>query len=99
MKKNNLLIGLILSALVCGIIICSIEKNISLSKIFIGFIIFIFPSIFITSFQSKLTVFIISSITIILGFISYKFQIYDIWIGVLEALIIGRAINYYRIRN
>jgi hypothetical protein len=99
MKKNNLLIGLILSALVCGIIICSIEKNISLPKIFIGFIIFIFPSIFITSFQSKLTVFIISSITIILGFISYKFQIYDIWIGVLEALIIGRVINYYRIRN
>jgi hypothetical protein len=99
MKNNNLLIGVVLSAIVCGLIILSIEKNYSFLQIIIGFMVYILPSIFITSLQSKLTVFLLSSTTIMLGFLSYKYQFYEIWIGALEAIIIGRAINFYKIRN
>ena len=99
MNKSNLIVGFLLSIIICGILIFSIEKNYSFFQIIIGFLIYILPSIFTTSLQSKLTVFLLTSTTILLGFISYKYQFYEIWIGALEALIIGRAINYYRIRN
>ena len=99
MNKNNLIVGFLLSIIICGILIFSFENNYSSIQIIVGFLIYILPSIFITSLQSKLTVFLLTSTTILLGFLSYKYQFYDFWIGVLEALIIGRAINYYRIRN
>ena len=99
MKNNNLLISVVLSAIVCGLIIFSIEKNYSFIQIIIGFIVYILLSIFITSLQSKLTVFLLTSTTIMLGFLSYKYQFYEVWVGVLEAIIIGRAINFYKIRN
>ena len=99
MKNNNLFAGVVLSAIICGLIIFSIEKNYSLTQIIVGFLIYILPSIFITSLQSKLSVFLLSSTTIMLGFLSFKYQFYEIWIGVSEAIIIGRSINYYKIRN
>ena len=99
MKNNNLLIGVVLSVIVCGLIIFSIEKKYSFLQIFFGFLIFILPSIFITSLQSKLTVFLLSSTTIMVGFLAYKYQFYNIWVGILEALIIGRAMNFYRIKR
>lgn len=99
MKNNNLVIGVILSVIVCGLIILSIEKNYSFFQIIIGFLIYILPSIFTTSLQSKLKVFLLTSTTLLLGFLSYKYQFYEIWIGALEAIIIGRAINFYKIRN
>jgi hypothetical protein len=99
MKNNNLLTGVVLSVILCGLIIFSIEKNYSFLQIIVGFMVYILPSIFITSLQSKLTIFLLSSTTIMLGFLSYKYQFYDIWVGGLEALIIGRAINFYKIRN
>lgn len=99
MKNNNLLIGIILSVIICGFIIFSIENNYSFLQIIVGFLIYIFPSIFITSLHSKLTAFLLSSTIVMLGYFSYKYQFYDIWVGVLEALIIGRAINFYKIKN
>ena len=98
MKNNNLLIGLILSVIVSGLFIFSIENNYSFLQIIVGFLVYIFPSIFITSLQSKLTVFLLSSTTVMLGYFSYKYQFYDIWVGILEALIIGRAINFYKLK-
>jgi hypothetical protein len=95
---NNKIIGLVLSLLVCGILIFSFEKNCSFLQITIGFLVYILPSIFITSLQSKLTVFLISSTTIMVAYISYKYQFYDAWIGVILALIIGRTINYYKLK-
>lgn len=99
MNKSNSLIGVVLSVIVCVLIIFSIEKNYSFFQIIVGFMIYVLPSIFITSLQSKLTIFLLSSSTIMLGFLSNKYQFYDIWIGVLEAIIIGRAINFYKIRD
>lgn len=87
-----------MSILVCGIIISSIEKGYSFLQITIGFFLYILPSIFVTSLQSKLTVFLFSSTTIMSAYISYKYQFYDAWIGVILALIIGRTINYYKLK-
>jgi len=98
MTNNNFIIGLLISILVCGILIFSFEKNYSFLQIIIGFMLYILPSIFITTFQSKLTVFIISSTTIMVSYISYKYQFYDVWAGVILALIVGRTINFYKIK-
>jgi hypothetical protein len=87
-----------MSILICGVLIFSFEKNYSFLQITIGFLLYILPSIFITSLQSKLTVFLFSSITIISAYISYKYQFYDAWIGVILAVIIGRTINVYKIK-
>ena len=97
MRKNNPLIGLLISVITCGILIFSFEKEFSFLQILLGFVVYILPSIFVTSFQSKLTVFIISTTTILLGYFSFKNQFYEIWVGVLLALLIGRTINFYKI--
>lgn len=99
MNKNNLIIGFLLSIIICGILIFSFEKNYSFLQITIGFLLYIFPCIFITSLQSKQTVFLISSTTIMIAYISYKYHFYDVWVGVILALIIGRTINFYKIKN
>jgi hypothetical protein len=99
MRKNNPLIGLLISVITCGILIFSFEKEFSFLQILLGFVVYILPSIFVTSFQSKLTVFIISTTTILLGYFSFKNQFYEIWVGVILALLIGRTINFYSIRN
>ena len=99
MNKSDLIVGFLLSIIICGILIFSFEKNYSFIQIIVGFLIYILPSIFITSLRSKLTVFLLSSTTIMVGFIAYKYQFYNIWVGILEALIIGRAINFYRIKR
>lgn len=98
MRKNNATIGLLISVITCTIIIYSIESNYSTTQIIIGFLIYILPSIFITSINSKLTAFLISIISILLGYFSFKYQFLNIWIGVLLALLIGRAINFYKIK-
>lgn len=98
MKINNFTIGFLISILICGILIFSIEKNYSFFQIIIGFLIYILPTIFITSLQSKLTVFLISSTTIMIAYISYKYHFYDVWIGVILAILTGRTINFYKIK-
>jgi hypothetical protein len=99
MNKKNLTIGVLLSIVICGTIIFSIEKNYSFLQIIIGFLVYILPSIFTNSLQSKLTIFLLSSTTIMLGFFSYKYKFYDVWLGVFLALLIGRTINFYKIKN
>lgn len=98
MRKNNPLIGFLISVITCGLLIFSIEKNYSFLHIFLGFGVYILPSIFITSVKSKLTTFLISTTTILLGYLSLKYQFYDVWVGVLLALLIGRTINFYKIK-
>lgn len=98
MRKNNPLIGLLISVITCGILIFSFEKEFSFLQILLGFAVYILPSIFVTSFQSKLTVFILSTTTILLGYLSFKNQFYEIWAGVILALLIGRTINFYKIK-
>jgi hypothetical protein len=95
---NNKIIGLVLSLLVCGVPIFSFEKTYSFLQTTIGFLVYILPSIFITSLQSKLTVFLFSSTTIISAYISYKYQFYDAWIGVILTLIC-RTLSFNKIKT
>lgn len=98
MRKNNTLIGFLISVITCGFLIFSFEKGFSFLQILLGFGVYILPSIFVTSFQSKLIVFVISTTTILLGYFSFKNQFYELWVGVLLALLIGRTINFYKIK-
>jgi membrane-associated HD superfamily phosphohydrolase len=98
LRKNNTLIGFLISVITCGLLIFSFEKGFSFLQILLGFGVYILPSIFVTSFQSKLTIFIISTTTILLSYFSFKNQFYEIWVGVLLALLIGRTINFYKIK-
>jgi hypothetical protein len=96
-NKFNFIIGIVASLLVSAIIIYSIENNHSFVQIFLGFISFIFPARFITSFKSKVSVFLLSTTVIIVAYVIYKFSFLDFIIGVVLAIISGGAISYYRV--
>ena len=96
-NKFNFIIGIIASLLVSAIIIYSIENNHSFAQIFLGFISFIFPIIFITSFKSKVSIFLLSTIIIMVAYVIYKFNFLDFIIGVGLAVISGGAISFYRV--
>ena len=96
-NKFNFIIGIVASLLVSAIIIYSIENNHSFVQIFLGFISFIFPAIFITSFKSKVSVFLLSTTVIMVAYVIYKFSFLDFIIGVVLSIISGGAISYYRV--
>ena len=98
MRKNNTLIGFLISVITCSLLIFSFEKGFSFLQILLGFVVYILPSIFLTSFQSKLTIFILSTTTILLSYFSFKNQFYEFWVGVLLAILIGRTITFYKIK-
>ena len=101
MQKNflNIIIGVLSSIIVIGLLIFVIEKDKSLFQMILGFIFFIIPFSFISSFSSKIMSFILASSVILCGYISYKLGYNDVWIGIVQALVIGGAIYYFRIRK
>ena len=101
MRKSflNIIIGILSSVIVIGLLIFVIEKDKSFSQMIFGFIFFILPFSFISSFTSKIMSFILASLTILFGYISYKLGYNDVWIGIVQAFVIGGAIYYFRIRK
>lgn len=101
MKKDlpSTFIGTVAAIIFMGLIIYSIEDDRSILQMILGFSVFIIPFIFLSSFTSKIMSFISASITILFGYIIYKFGYPDVWIGIVQAMIIGGAIYYYRIRT
>lgn len=98
-KTKNMLVGVLAAIIVVGLLIFTIETDRSLLQMVTGFILFIFPFMFISSFTTKIMSFILASFTILFGYISYKIGFHDFWIGITQALVIGGAIYYYRIRS
>lgn len=94
---NRALSGVLLAFAFSALIILSIEKQYSLYQISIGFLIYIIPAIFLSSFKSRILAFIITFVSIFLAYFSYHFEWHDAWVGVLMAFIIGLPIYYYRI--
>ena len=94
---RNILIGSFAAILCAGIIILSIEEKKSFYQILAGFLIFIFPFTFLSSFGSKIGSFIFVFITLITAYIVSKFLYNDFWLGVLLAGIIGCAAFYFRV--
>jgi hypothetical protein len=101
MKKGlkSTFIGIIAAIVVMELVIYTIEDDRSILQMIVGFVLFIIPFIFISSFTSKIMSFILASFTISFGYIVYKLGYHDVWIGIVEAIIIGGAIYYYRIRT
>jgi len=92
---NGILIAIVFSAL----IILSIEKQYSFYQISFGFLVYIIPAMFISSFKSKGLAFIITVVSILFVYCSYHFAWHDTWVGVIMAFVIGLPIFYYKIRK
>lgn len=100
MKFNKIILGSVVALLTFAIIIFFIETDRSLLQLFIGFLIFIIPVTFISSFQSTTPVFILVLFTaFFIYFGIYKYEYFDTLFGLLLAIIIGGAIAYFRINK
>ena len=97
MKVNKIILGTIVALISFSIIVYVIETDKSILELLIGFIIFIIPITFISSFQSTAPVFILVLFTAFFAYGMYKIEYYDTLFGLLLAIIIGGAIAYFRI--
>ena len=98
-KTKSILVGVFAAIIVVGLLIFTIETNRSILQLITGFIFFIIPFMFISSFTSKIMSFLFASFTIIFAYSAYKLGYHDFWIGIVQAFVIGGAIYYYRIRT
>jgi hypothetical protein len=96
---NNTLTGIFAAILIGGLIIYSIEDDRSFLQILTGFAICIVPFTFLSSFFSKVASFILVLSFILLGYLTFKMEYYDVWIGIVMAAIIGGATFYFRINQ
>ena len=97
MKYNKIILGSIVALVSFAIVVYAIETNKSLIQLFIGFIIFLLPIIFISSFRTTAPVFILVLLLAFFGYGMYKFNYYDTLLGALLAIIIGGSIAYFRV--
>jgi len=95
----KVLTGILVAIVFSVLIIMSIEKQYSFYQVSLGFVIYIIPAMFISSFKSRGLAFIITVVSILLAYSSYRFEWHATWVGVLMALVIGLPIYYYRIRK
>lgn len=96
---NRILSGAFIASVFSALIILSVEKQYSFYQILIGFLIYIFPAMFISSFKSRGLAFIITVVSILFAYCSYHFEWHDTWVGVIMAFVIGLPIFYYKIRK
>lgn len=95
----KVLTGILIAAVFSALIILSIEKQFSFYQISFGFLVYIIPAMFITSFKSRGLAFVITVVSILFAYSSYRFEWDATWVGVLMAFVIGIPIYYYRIRK
>ena len=96
-KTYDIIIGLVLGLIISYIIIFSIENNKSFLHIFLGFILFIIPFTFISSFFSRTGSFIFIIFTSLTVYFVDKFLLNDFWIGVLISFIVGGSLYYFKV--
>ena len=94
---KNILIGTVAAILCAGIIIYAIEEKKSFYQILAGFLIFLFPFTFLSSFTSKVGSFIFVFVALMTAYVVSKFFFIDFWLGVLLAVIIGGSAFYFRV--
>ncbi len=95
-NRNNF-IGFLLSAISCGIIIFIIEAQKSIIQVFLAFII-LFPLIsFFSAIRGKIAVYIVFSILIMVGYVCYKYELYDTIYGFILAILLGGAVSFFRV--
>jgi hypothetical protein len=93
----KVLTGILIATVFSALIILSIEKQYSFYQISYGFLVYIIPVMFISSFKSRGLAFLITVVSILFAYSSYHFEWHATWVGVLMAFVIGLPIYYYRI--
>ena len=97
---SKTILGSVVALLSFSVIVYIWETDRSFFQVFIGFIVFLLPIMFISSFSSTFATFsLILFICIYSYFGIYKLEYYDTTLGLLLALIIGGPISYFRINK
>jgi hypothetical protein len=96
---HNVLIGVSAAVIFGGMIIYSIEDNRSFLQILAGFALCIIPFTFLSSFSSKIASFLLAIAVILMGYLAYKLEFRDVWIGIVMAAVTGGAALYYRVNK
>lgn len=96
-KTASNIIGIILAALSCGLLIYAYETERSFAQIIIAFSILFLPITFISSINGKVAVFLFTSLLIVGGYICYKQEWYDTGFGVALAILLGGATYIFRV--
>jgi hypothetical protein len=94
---KNIIIGGIIAIITAILIIFIIESGRSLLQFAIGFLLFIIPITFISSFKSKVMSFILVAFSIFVFYIIFRFGYLDAIWGILLAVLIGGSIFYFKI--
>lgn len=97
MKK--VIIGGIIAILTAAIIIFLIESGRSLLQFIIGFLLFIIPVTFISSFKSTFMTFLFVIFSIMVFYVIYRFNFIDAIFGIILAIIVGGYIFYTRVNK
>jgi predicted membrane protein len=97
MEKN--LLGGILAVITAMTLILSMEFGRSLLLVIAGFVLFIIPFTFISSFKTIVMSFLLVFFCIFLAYVIYRFNLYDMIIGIFLAFVIGSSVYYYRIKD
>jgi hypothetical protein len=96
---NKTLTGIFIGLIVSGLIIYSFNHGYNFLEVIVGFIVFFFPTVFLSSFQSRTASLILTVVWTLFIYICYHFVFYHTWPGVLIAFIIGLPIYFLKIRN
>ncbi len=94
--SNKLTTGIFLALLFAGAIIVLIEKEWSFLQFFIGLILFLLPSMFLSSFKNTLGIFIWAVGLVLLGYISVKYEYWSVILGAVNGFGLGFFIHYYK---
>lgn len=91
--------GIIIGVLFSGLLIYSINEGYSLMQVFVGFILFIIPATFLSSFKSRKASFVLTFVAILFIYVCYKYNYTNTWSGVAMALTLGLPLYYLKVRN
>ena len=97
MKKISL--GGIIAVITGITLILSMEFGRSPLLIIAGFLLLVIPFMFISSFKVTVMSFLFVFFCIFLAYAIYRFNLYDMIIGIFLAFIIGTSVYYYRIKD
>lgn len=94
---KNVVKGGLIAILVAIFIIFLFESGRSLLQFALGFLLFILPITFISSFKSTLMSFLLILFSIVVLYIIFKFSFFDAIFGIILALIVGGYLYYSRV--
>ena len=89
-----MIIGGIIAVLAAAVIILIIESGRSLLQFLIGFLLFIIPATFISSFRSTFMSFLLVLFTILVFYVIYIYNFTDAIFGIILAAVVGGYIFY-----